>query len=120
MKKDIKKVYFANPIAFKNSQTDAIDEAYKLLLDSFNEYLEKYELSEREVDIFYDLFKKVYFERKASMFFENKLNNIAEELNKSITFAIKKLNPIDENSSHDYSRVFFYHNKHRLINNEQY
>ena len=114
-----KNIYKDNPIAFVNERTKAIDEAYKLILEAFKDYVSQNELTNKEIEIFKDIFRKVYQERKAIAFIENKLSKYADELENAVNMALRQLNFSDEKNE-DFSKILYYKNKKRLISNEQY
>lgn len=114
-----KDIYKNNPLVFKSDKTEAINEAYKLILEAFKEYVEQHELTEKEIDLFNDIFRKIYLERKASVYFEDKLSKFSQDLHKALTFALKQLTPSNDKSD-DFAKILYYKNKKRLINNEQY
>ncbi|MDP3150001.1 MAG: hypothetical protein Q8N83_12830 [Ignavibacteria bacterium] len=107
-----------NPIYFTNDRTQSLEEAYKLFIDTFEEYATKNNLNEEQISNFKEQILTVYLEKKASYFFETKLFEFSDYFRKSISFALTK--SFDETDNKNITKLFYYNNKHRLVSHEQY
>ena len=106
-----------NPVFFSDERSEALDEAYKLFMEAFAEYAAQNKLTKEQVDNFKEQILSAYLEKKASYFFENKLIEFSDYLNKTISFALTKSFKDDEREN--ITKLFYYNNKHRLVSHEQ-
>lgn len=107
-----------NPLYFTNSRTEALEEALRMFLETFEEYADKNELTEDQISSFKQLILDSYIEKRASYFIDHKISNFNDYINKAFQFALKR--SFDSNDKENLTSVFYYNNKHRLISNEQY
>jgi hypothetical protein len=105
-----------NPIHFSNKKTEALEEAYKLIIEVLNEYADSKNLSESEFSLIKEQILTAFLERKASLFWEYKLGHISENFKKAISFALTKSLQDDDKDS--FTKLFYYRDKHRLVKNE--
>lgn len=105
-----------NPIFFSNERSEALDEAYALFVEAFNDYATKNELTEEQIASFKEQVLSAYLERKASYFFEDRLVDFSDYLKKAISFALTK--SFREEGSDNYTKLFYYNNKHHLVSHE--
>lgn len=106
------------PYYFSNSRTEALEEALSLLLEAFEEYADKNELTEEQIVSLKQLILNSYLEKRALYFVEERLLNINEHFNKAFQFALKQ--SFDRDAKDNLTKFFFYNNKKRLMYNEQY
>ncbi|GAB1397081.1 hypothetical protein MASR1M65_18600 [Saprospiraceae bacterium] len=106
-----------NPLYFSDEKTDSLDEAYNLFIETFMDYATQNNLTEEEIDNFKKQILSVYLEKKASYFFERKLVDFSDYLNKAISNALTK--SFKDDDREDMTKLFYYNNKHRLISHEQ-
>lgn len=107
-----------NPLSFSNPKTEALDEALRMFLETFEEYANKNELTEGQISAFKKLIRDSYIEKYAVYFMENKLSDMDNYINKAFRLAFKRTFNI--NDKEDITRVFYYNNKHKMIRNELY
>ena len=106
-----------NPLFFSDERTDALDKAYKLFMEAFTDYASQNKLTDEQVANFKEQILSAYLERKASYFFENKLVDFSDYLNKAISFALTK--SFKDDDRENMSKLFYYNNKQHLVSHEQ-
>ncbi|KPQ13965.1 MAG: hypothetical protein HLUCCX10_11675 [Algoriphagus marincola HL-49] len=107
-----------NPIYFSSPRTEALEEALRVFLEVFEEYGNKYELTEKQISSFKSLIMDSYVERRATFFLEDKFSSFNDYLFKSFQFALNE--PFEEIEKEKNTNLFYYNKKHKLISNKQY
>jgi len=107
-----------NPIHFSTKKAEALEEAYKLIIEVLNEYADSKNLSENEINYIREQILSAFLERKAHHFLEYKLENLSENFKKALSFALTK--SLQDDDKDNFTKLFYYRNKHRLVKNEQY
>lgn len=107
-----------NPIYFSSTKTEALEEALRIFLEAFEEYANKYELTEDQILSFKSLIMDSYAERRANFFLEDKFSGFNDYLIKSFQFALNE--PFEEIDKDKIMNLFYYNKKHKMISNEQY
>jgi hypothetical protein len=105
-----------NPLYFRDERGEALEDAYDLFMEAFSEYATLHKLSAEQIDSFKEQIRAAYLEKRASYFFENKLNNISEVLGKTITFALTK--SYTDESRENVTSFLYYNNKRHSISHE--
>lgn len=69
-----------NPIYFSNEKVQALDEAFQLFMDTLNDYLEKNDLANEEINEIKSLIKNTYLEKKLVYLLENRFSYLNETI----------------------------------------
>lgn len=107
-----------NPLYFSNSKTEVLDEALRMFIEAFDEYAKKNELTEKQISTFKQLIMDSYTEKRALYFLENRFSSFNDYINKSFHFALQ--HSLGNDDIESITKLFYYNQKHRLTNNEQY
>lgn len=107
-----------NPVYYYNHRTEALDDAFKIFLEIFQDYSLKNDLSEDQIASFKQLIMDTYIERKANYFFESKFSNFTNYIDSAIDLALNKT--FQKDNKANISKVFYHNNLYRLINHEQH
>lgn len=103
---------YNNPFDFASEKTEALEEAYKIFVEIFEEYALKNNLSTEEIVEFEDAIKKAYSQKKAFYLFENRLDRMYEIMNNAFC---KTLHMED---IHFETNIYYSKKSHHLITNE--
>lgn len=113
--KDMKNTLFSNnPIKIKDKRSDALEEAYSMFINILEEYAESNNLPEEYFSEVKLMINDAYLSKKASYFFEQKIENISDRMERMVEFALNKNSKNDVN----YTNLFYLNRTNHLITNE--
>lgn len=102
-----------NPVQFKDSRTEALEDAYNLFMEILKEYAESNSLSESNFSELKSLIDEAYIDKKISYFLDFKLDNLNEKIDTFVDFALS--NPSKKSN---YINLFYIKQTNHLITNE--
>ncbi|RED93168.1 hypothetical protein [Marinoscillum furvescens] len=100
-----------NPI--KRVDSEALDNAYKVILESLKEVARKNELSDEEINYLSDLIRESYLRRKSTLFVRSYSDELSNYLKHAFRFALNQES--DESQISDYTKLFYYKSKKHSI-----
>lgn len=107
-------IRFKNPIGFKSPQLDALEEAYKIMVDAFEDFVSQNDLSNEQVEQFRLILSRVFLEKKASVFLEEKIGEISTNFNQTLSDTIRQL----PNRRANLTQIFFHEKTTKIVHNE--
>lgn len=93
--------------------SDALDNAFNLLVKSLKALSEKEDLSDDELSFLSELIKEAYLNRKANLYLENVSDEINQYLKHSFKFALNSEK--SENNLNNYTKLFYYRSRKDLL-----
>lgn len=109
-----KAVFKNNPIKFSSKKSEALDHAFEIFIDAFEEYVEKNQLSDQEIRYLTKLINEIYLEKKTSDYLNEKLSFINNNFNHLLQNLLSR-----EKADNVPVSVFYYNLKNHLKENEQ-
>lgn len=104
-----------NPI--KRVDSDALDNAYKLVLEVLSEIAERKQLSKKEIEFLTELIKEAYLKRKSNLFIQFYADDFENYLNHAFRFALNQESKGSNVS--DYTKLFYYKSKKHLVTSDR-
>ncbi len=106
-------IRFKNPIGFKSPQLDALEEAYKIMVDAFDDFVSQNDLSNEQVEQFRLILSRVFLEKKASVFLGEKIGEISTNFSQALSDTVRQL----PNRKNNFTQIFFHQQTTKISQN---
>ena len=103
-----------NPIEFRDTRVEALEEAMELFKSILSEYAESHDLSEDQIVYIKSLLRDVYIEKKASYFLESKIRKVSNQINNICSNAL--FSSVKPDQVH--TKFFYLNHTNHLVTNE--
>ena len=100
-----------NPLVHEDSQ--ALDNAYSVLVETLDELIGKKDLSQEEIDELYAMVKSAYAERKADLYLKGFTKDITLYLKSAFKYALSSGSGTPQ--VNDHAKLFYLRSKKHLL-----